>query len=134
MTNKSLIDKFFSEFNTVGSHNPFLNAFDNGSYPPYNIIKTADGYLIEVSVPGWTKEDLEVTFENRVLKLKAQKRELEEDTKAEYIYKSLSTKAFSRSWVVSDELDVESVFLENGLLNIELIKAEPQKPNLLTIQ
>jgi molecular chaperone IbpA len=140
MTSKNLIDTFFDDFNkfpTVGRRNPFLDAFAHtveGTYPPYNLIKTADGYLIEISVPGWEKEDLEVSFENRMLKVTGSKRELEEDTGAEYVYKGLSTKAFTRSWAVSDDLTVDNVFLENGLLCVDMVKTEPEKPHLLTIQ
>lgn len=138
--NKDWMDSFFDDFRTfptIGRSNPFLDMFTHtaeSSYPPYNVIKITEGYLIEVAVPGWQREDLEVSFENRVLKVVGSKRVLRDENETEYVYKSLSTKAFTRSWVVSDDLSVESVFLEDGLLNVVLKKAEPEKPNLLTIE
>lgn len=141
MTGKRLIDTFFDDFNkfpVVGRKNPFMDYFGSvasqENYPPYNIIKTANGYLIEMAVPGWDREDLQVSFEDRLLKISGKKRELEEDTSAEYVFKSLSTKAFNRSWVVDKDLEVESVFLENGLLCVDLCRTEPEQPKLLTIE
>ena len=137
---KDLFSSFwddFSKFPTIGRPNTLLDAFAHtteGNYPPYNVISTADGYLVEIAVPGWQREDLEVSFDNRLLKVSGKKRELQEDTGANYVYKGLSTKAFTRSWMISEDLEVNSVFLEDGLLNVELLKHEPAKPKLLTIE
>lgn len=107
--------------------NPFFDIFNPGEkYPPHNEIKTDSGYLIEIAVPGWTREDLKVSFESNVLKVMGEKRVLEEG--ADYVYKALSTKAFTRSWVVDRDLKVGEIYLKNGLLTIELYKDEYEEP------
>ena len=32
------------------------------NYPRYNIVKDEDNYTIEIGLPGWTKNDLEVSL------------------------------------------------------------------------
>lgn len=125
------------KFPSIGK-NPFFDVFTGGiqeKYPPYNVSRMGDdGYLIEVAVPGWDREDLMVSFEDRILQIEGKKNQSNEKVEADYVYKSLSTKNFKRYFTVEKQLDVGSVFLENGLLCIELIKVEPEKPNLLTIE
>ena len=104
------------KFPAIGGKNPFfdvLGGFED-RYPPYNVSKDEGGYLIEIAVPGWSREDLEVTFQDRLLKVQGKKREVGKNV--EYMHKSLSTKAFVRTWVISKDLEIESVFLEDGLL------------------
>tara|TARA_B100000524_G_scaffold237299_1_gene126452 strand:+ start:176 stop:463 length:288 start_codon:yes stop_codon:yes gene_type:complete len=52
----------------------FENMLDNGhltmqsNYPPYNIRKTdKDNYAIEVALAGFSKDDVEVEFEDNLL-------------------------------------------------------------------
>lgn len=108
----------------------FLNTdFATSKYPPCNVIETETGFHIELAVPGWSKEDLEVSLKDNVLKLKGNKRENIDETTEKYHYKELSTKAFERAFTIGKDLEIESVYLENGLLNVGLHRLETLEPD-----
>lgn len=138
MTKFNVLDLFDNkDFPAIGK-NPFFDVFSESvygeKYPPYNIVSREKGYLIEIAVPGWDTEDLEVTFEDRILKVAGKKREATEESEKNYVFKSLSTKGFSRFWTVGKDLEVGAVYLEKGLLCIDINHVyKPEAPNLLTI-
>lgn len=77
-----------------------------------------------MSVPGWSKENLEVTLKNNILRLKGTKRDSTESEDVKYHYKELSTKAFERAFTIGKNLEVGKVYLKDGLLNVELNRLE----------
>lgn len=110
-----------------------LNFLDHGpqhQYPPHNLVKLAggDSYVIEMAVAGFKREDIEVTLEeNTKLIVTASKVSKERlPTGAEYIYHSLASRNFSRRWVLAENIRVESVQLEDGILSIKLTKYVPE--------
>merc|ERR1712196_344706 len=77
----------------------FENMLGNGSltmqsnYPPYNIRKTAkDKYAIEVALAGFSKEDVEVEFEDNLLTVKTKQVNKSENKNSEdeIIHKGIS--------------------------------------------
>lgn len=111
-----------------------LNFLDHGSqqthYPPHNLIKLqgGDSYIIEMAVAGFKREDIEVTLEENT-KLIVTARKLAKDhlpSGAEYIYNSLASRNFSKRWVLAENIRVESVGLEDGILSIRLTKYVPE--------
>lgn len=107
---------------------------DEPKYPPCNIVKFDKGYRIELAVPGWCKEELEVYYYGGILTVKGSKKdELEGDET--YHYKGLSTKAFTRKFTVGGDLDVEDVWVENGMLYVSFFETgrdSAKSKNLLT--
>ena len=43
------------------------------NYPRYNIVKDEDNYTIEIGLPGWTKNDLEVSLKESILMIEGKK-------------------------------------------------------------
>ena len=99
---------------------------DNGSnYPPYNIVAREDGVQdLEIALAGWNRDDLEVATERNVLTVSA-RREGEDDRN--YTHKGISSRAFSRNWQLSDDVKVDDVNYDNGMLIITLRKEIPEQ-------
>ena len=44
----------------LGLDMPTLPSYTESGYPRYNLIERAGDYRIEVAVPGWKKDELEI--------------------------------------------------------------------------
>jgi HSP20 family protein len=103
--------------------------------PPVDIQETDDAYRIHAELPGMTKDDIQITLENNVLRLSGE-RKFEKDTKRENYHRIERTYgAFSRSFALPTQVSpdkVEAKF-ENGVLSIAVPKAEQAKPRRISI-
>tara|TARA_B100000287_G_scaffold90215_3_gene82619 strand:- start:298 stop:747 length:450 start_codon:yes stop_codon:yes gene_type:complete len=96
------------------------------SYPPYNIIKESDTeWKIEMALAGWNKKDVEVSTERRQLLIKSTKDQAV-DEQGEYTFKGLAARAFSRSFNLSEDVEVTNVAFHNGLLTVTLTRVLPE--------
>ena len=96
------------------------------SYPPYNVVNGSDGRtILEVALAGFSAGDIEVETERNVLTISARKSKDEKER--EYAHRGISYKTFSRNWQMADDVEVESVDFEDGLLTITLKKELPEK-------
>ena len=101
------------------------NAFEAGdvNYPPYNLVKETDTrYRLELAIAGFSKDDVEVTTESN--KLTVEGKQKDADT-AEYVYRGLASRDFTRTWTLSDDVEVNKVDFTNGLLTVRLNKIVP---------
>lgn len=95
-----------------------------GNYPPYNIVNREEGVQeLEIALAGWSKDALEVVTERNVLTVSATRGG---EDQRNYSHKGISTRTFSRNWQLSDDVTVESVNYENGMLIIRLVKEIPE--------
>lgn len=106
----------------------------NESYPPYNIIKTDDetGYIVEIAVAGFKSDDLEVTLENNHLTIIGKSNQREK----KYIHRGISERKFTRIFKLYDNIEIQEVILENGILMIKMKKntQEIKKLKILEIK
>tara|TARA_B100000575_G_scaffold266362_1_gene243645 strand:+ start:255 stop:746 length:492 start_codon:yes stop_codon:yes gene_type:complete len=123
----------------------FENMLGNGAmtlqsnYPPYNIRKTGkDNYAIEVALAGFSKNDVEVEFEDNLLTVKTKQFNKSEDKSmdSEIIHKGISQRQFARSFTIADDVKVSGAELKDGLLTIscERIVPEHKKKKLIQIK
>lgn len=116
---------------------PFLLGFDQierlaervakgaEGYPPYNIEHLPpDGFRITLAVAGFREDDLSITTEDRQLVIRG--RQAETDAERVFLHRGIASRAFQRSFVLADGVEVESAGLENGLLHIDLRRIAPQ--------
>ena len=110
------MDEWFKRFDTAyESHT---------NYPPYNLVKESSiDFRLEIALAGYRKEDIEVTTEWNKLFIEAKK---VSDTDDEYLHQGLAKRAFTRSWTLSDDVEVKDVSFENGLLTIKLNRVIPE--------
>lgn len=102
------------------------------NYPPYNIYKAEENkYVIELAVAGFGKQDVEITLDGDKLIVKG---ESKDDSQA-FLYKGIATRAFTRSFVVDDQVVVNGAQMINGMLKIflERIIPEHKKPRQIEI-
>jgi HSP20 family protein len=103
--------------------------------PPVDIQETADGYRLQAELPGLTKDDIQITLENNVLRLSGE-RKFERDAKKENFQRIERTYgAFTRAFALPQQVNSEGVqaAFENGVLTITVPKAEQAKPRKIEI-
>jgi len=119
-------------------NSPYLLGFDhieqmldraaktsNDGYPPYNIEHLDDRTLrITLAVAGFTSEDLEVSVEDNQLIIRGKQSEEENRT---FLHRGIATRQFQRKFVLAEGMEVAGAHLDNGLLNIDLMRPEPER-------
>ena len=99
------------------------------SYPPYNVEDLGDDRLrITLAVAGFAPDQLGVTVEDNQLVIQGRR----EDAKGEgrdlsYLHRGIAARAFLRSFVLADGMEVTGAILEHGLLHIDVSRVPPAK-------
>lgn len=118
MKSTNLIDPLYQTL--IG----FDNLFNRGTtnYPPYNLKRTdVGGYLLEIAVSGFSREDLEVAMTNNTLEVTGTK--AAEDIPGSYLVHQLATRSWKRTWTLERDIKIDNINLANGVLTIVLVQA-----------
>ncbi|MDE3078839.1 MAG: Hsp20 family protein [Paracoccaceae bacterium] len=129
---------------TFGSH-PFLLGFEqldrlvertaktaSEGYPPFNIEQGSDNaYRITLAVAGFRESDLSITVEDRQLVIRG--RQQDDDGERVFLHRGIAARAFQRSFVLAEGVEVAGANLENGLLHVDLVRSVPE-PVVQTIK
>ncbi len=99
--------------------------------PEIDVYETDKAVMAEISAPGMTVEDLDVSVENNLLKVKGEKEEKKEDSEKGYYRKEIRKGSFERVVRLPSNIDESKVTAEykNGILKVEIPKAERKKEN-----
>lgn len=122
---------------TFGAH-PYLLGFEQlerlvertaktaaEGYPPFNIEAVSENaYRITLAVAGFREEDLAITVEDRQLVVRG--RQGEDTTDRVFLHRGIAARAFQRSFVMADGVEVAGAHLEHGLLHIDLRRVVPE--------
>lgn len=122
---------------TFAAH-PFLLGFDQlerlvertaksgtDGYPPFNIEQSGDNqFRITLAVAGFREGDLSITLEDRQLTVRG--RQGDEPEGRMYLHRGIAARAFQKSFVLADGVEVAGATLENGLLHVDLKRSVPQ--------
>ena len=101
-------------------------SYEDNKYPPHNVYKDGDNYVVEVALAGWEEEDISVIVENLELTIKGEKQD--SDTPPKHMaYKGISTKNFSKKFVLAPHYVVTDATFKNGLLTIEVKHLLPEE-------
>lgn len=119
----NVFDHFERMFNDDFFNVPSVN------YPPYNIVKTgANEYNVEVALAGFSRDDVSVEFAEGILTIKSKdKKESEKkDEDGDIIHKGISKRYFSKSFTVSDDVEIKGAELKDGLLTVSMERIVPE--------
>jgi HSP20 family molecular chaperone IbpA len=94
-------------------------------YPPFNIEAVADNaYRITLAVAGFREDDLAITVEDRQLVIRG--RQSDDDGSRVFLHRGIAARAFQRSFILADGVEVAGATMENGLLHIDLQRSAPE--------
>ena len=131
------IDHFFSDIGfpidrstgNVLSENQTINV---------NVSENEDSYEVQASVPGFSKEEVSVDFDDNVLTISAQKNE---DKKQEDDNKKWLTREFHSSQIIrrinfDNNIDSDNINAKynDGIINLVIPKSNPKSSKKIEIQ
>ncbi|HEY4043415.1 MAG TPA: Hsp20/alpha crystallin family protein [Rhodopila sp.] len=105
-----------------------------GSYPPINVFRKNDDFVLIAEVPGITKSDLDVQVKGRTIRLAGTKSINFPDKASVHRRERLSGR-FDRSLTLPIEIDLDGVRAEcnDGILVLFLPRAENDKARSIKI-
>jgi HSP20 family protein len=103
--------------------------------PALDLSETAEGYLVEAALPGIKPEDVEVTVENNVLTIKGETRKETDDKQRNFHRVERRFGTFQRTIGLPTTVKADAIqaSLTNGVLRLEIPKAEEVKPRRISV-
>ena len=103
--------------------------------PRADITETANGFVVQVEMPGVSRQRLEVIFENGELTLTGQRAPATTPTGNETLYRESRSSDFRRTFELDQSIDAGAITaaLDQGLLTLNLPKAEAARPRKIEI-
>ena len=136
---------FSDPFDALWSFQQALDAFHEsswldagpsggGAYPPMNVFRKGDDFVVIAEVPGIKKSELEIQVHGNALRIAGTK-SLDYPEKASVHRRERLAGRFDRAITIPVELDAEKVKAEcrDGILALYLPRAERDKPRSIKI-
>ena len=105
-------------------------------YPPYNIERSGENaYNISVAVAGFADADLSIEVKENTLTIRGNKQTGGEEKSREMVYQGIAERSFERNFQLADHVQVKGASVENGLLQVDLVRVVPEarKPRAIPI-
>ena len=107
-------------------------------FAPYgvDVREDADHLYVEAELPGFKKDDVDITLENQTLTIAGERRDTpENEKKGEWLLNERRYTRFLRSFTLPQTVSEQSVNakLDSGVLTITLNKREESKPRKITV-
>lgn len=113
-------DRMFDNLNTVSEL--------SNNYPPYNILKLDDEhFVIEIACAGFTKDEFNIHVVPEGNKLVIQGVQDRGEDKRDYYHKGIAARNFTRTFALTDDVEVTDADFENGMLNVSLVRIVPEE-------
>ena len=100
-----------------------------------NVLEKENEYQIEISAPGFKKEDIKIELENDILKISSAYEDQKEEKQEGYYRKEFSKSSFERSFTVPKTANKNeiSASMEDGILTVTIPKQEEKKTESVKI-
>lgn len=96
----------------------------NESYPPYNIREVDEvTRVVEIAVAGFAKDEIELTVDRSLLKIRAEKKE---KPVGKYVHQGIALRKFVRGMTIADFWEVSDAEVIDGILTITFKYSVPE--------
>lgn len=100
-------------------------ASEGGGYPPYNIELTGENaYRITMAVAGFSDSEISVLQQENELVVTGERKK--DSDEARYLYRGIAGRNFERRFQLADFVKVVDARIENGLLEVNLVRELPE--------
>jgi molecular chaperone IbpA len=97
------------------------------TFPPVDLLKVEGGYLVQLAVAGYGKDELTVEVSNDNI-LTVSGDQAKDADASQYLFKGISARSFIRKWQLLETDSVESVKLKDGMMTIKIARAASPEP------
>jgi HSP20 family protein len=133
----STMDRLFEDFfgpSTSGSVANMQRPLPT-YYLPLDIKEVEKGYQITTPVPGFTPEEVDVTFSEGVLRISAQRSQQSSQEQGGYLRREIAVGNYQRAIQLPGDVkeDEISATFENGMLTVMVPKAPRPQPKKIQV-
>jgi HSP20 family protein len=129
---RTAMDRFFDD-----DFRPFqwLSGTYAGPSLPLDVTTDADSVTIEAALPGIKPDDVDITVENGAVTISGKTADERTAEEGSYVLQEIRRGSFSRTVTLPSGLepDKAKATFENGILRLEIPKAEQLKPRQIKI-
>lgn len=113
---------YFFDSTTHFPYHNYLTSSTNFTYPDTDIKRVDNAFVVQIDVPGYDKNNIDISYENDVLSVSGtvnEENETKEDEK--YFLKERRMKSFSKKWILKNTTSKGiTAKCENGVLTIKV--------------
>lgn len=129
------MDRFFDDIT------PFSRRAGNGGMemelwaPDTDMSETESEYLVTVDLPGISKKDIEVSYQDKRLTITGERKKEDKEEKKDYLRRERYFGKFVRSFTLPagvKDNEIKAAF-KDGVLTVRIPKTEVQKPKTVKI-
>ena len=114
--------------NPINEVQNLVTSVFNGSGLRTNIEELESDYIVTVEVPGVSKKDINIDYDDSYLTISVEKKE--DNSNKKYLRKEITETSFSRSFYLENvNEDKIKAKLEDGILTIKIEKSKPEVKN-----
>jgi len=116
---------------------PESNNYDGGNVlPAVNILENEQGFQLEVSAPGFSKEEITLLVEKDTLVISGEKKTEETTEEKKFHRKEFTYNNFKRKFTLTEQVDKEKIEagFENGIVKIHLPKKQESVTETIKIE
>ena len=107
----------------------FFNAANASSLFRTDVSDMGEYYRLEAELPGFSKEDINISIEDERMTISVQRKQDSEENKSNYVRRERFYGTYSRSFDLSGiDSDKISASYNNGVLSLDMPKLSPAVP------
>ena len=109
---------------------------ENAFAPAVDIVETPDKIGIKAAMPGVKPDDIEINIDQNTLIIKGETKSEQETKEENYVRRECRYGTFARSIALPTGLKIDKAeaVMENGVLTLDIPKAEEVKPRTVKIK
>lgn len=103
---------------------------------PVDVVEENDSYLVSAELPGFAEEEVEITLNDNLMVISANKKEEDkEENASKYLIRERAEGQYKRSFSLPKDADREAIkaTLKEGVLNVTISKKPEAKPMSIKI-
>lgn len=128
--------KFNDDFNVFKFDESLFKNTLIPTYPDTDIKRVDDAFVVQIDIPGYDKNNIDISYENDVLSVSGTVDEEETKEDEKYFVKERRMKSFSKKWILKNTTSKGiTAKCENGVLTIKvpLRESEDKTENKIKI-
>ena len=104
--------------------------------PAMNAQDLEKEFVLSYSLPGFEKEDIHVSMQDRTLTVKAAREEKKEEEASKYLYREIGRGSFERSIELPENVKSDKIAAEykSGILTLTIPKTEVALPKEIEVK
>ncbi len=116
-------------FNSLIGNRTHVQYNNSNWVPPVDIKESDQSYIINADIPGFSKNDIEVTIEKNQIKLSGNRNDVSVEDDGVYHYKERMNDSFERTFKLPDLINDKNISasFKNGILSVIIPKSDQKE-------